>query len=458
MIGPLVSRTKSVVVLGLLLVIVSAVEGQGEKRWLAFPGAEGFGRFAVGGRGGDVYHVTNLNDDGPGSLRYGIKNAKGPRTIVFDLSGTIPLKSELRITKSNLTIAGQTAPGDGITLRDRTVSLRNCHDIIIRYLRVRLGDKNEKPGGYDTLTTDDIADVILDHVSLSWAIDGTHDLRRGKNVTVQWCLFSEALNDSIHEKGPHAMCASYRDLSGPLTLHHNLFTTCRDRHPTLGSAKEGDPLTIVDFRNNVIYNWSGTANFCDHFVNAVNNYWRPGPETNPQSLPIAMKGGLPHAARGFMAGNVFEGREDLTKDNYAALDFKRWLGPNSNYKYAGTLADWKAEPPNLGDNAPATQPARAAYEQVLARAGASRSRDAVDARVINDVRAHQGRLIDSQDQVGGWPTLKSLPVPKDSDGDGMPDAWEAAHGLNPNDPADGPRDRDNDGFTNLEEYLNSLVP
>jgi len=450
--------TRFVLMLSLSMAAASTVGAQSAQRALAFAGAEGFGRFAVGGRGGDVYHVTNLNDDGPGSLRYGIKTATGPRTIVFDLSGTILLKSELRITQSNLTIAGQTAPGDGITLRDQTVSLKNCHDIIIRYIRLRLGDKNKKPGGYDTLTTDDIADVMLDHMSLSWAIDGTHDLRRGKNVTVQWCIFSEALNDSIHEKGPHAMCASYRDLSGPLTLHHNLFTTCRDRHPTLGSAKEGDPLTIVDFRNNVIYNWSGTANFCDHFINAVNNYWRPGPETHPQSLPIAMKGSLPHAARGFMAGNIFEGHEDWTGDNYAALDFQRWLGPNSNYKYAGTPKDWKAEAADLGDNLAVTQSAQDAYERVLARAGASLRRDAVDARVINDVREHKGRLLNSQDQVGGWPTLKSLPAPKDSDGDGTPDQWETAHGLNPNDRADGPKDRNNDGYTNLEEYLNSLVP
>jgi hypothetical protein len=457
MVGPFVSRSRIIVVLSLLPVTVSGVAGESSRRLLAFPGAEGYGRFAVGGRGGAVYHVRNLDDDGPGSLRYGIKNARGPRTIVFDLSGTIQLRSELRITQSNLTIAGQTAPGDGITLRDQTVSLRNCHDIIIRYIRLRLGDKNKKPGGYDTLTTDDIADVILDHVSLSWAIDGTHDLRRGKNVTVQWCILSEALNDSIHEKGPHAMCGSYRDLSGPLTLHHNLFTTCRDRHPTLGSAKEGDPLTTVDFRNNVIYNWSATANFCDHFVHAVNNYWRPGPETDPQRLPIAMKGSLPHAARGFMAGNVFEGHADWTQDNYTALDFQRWLGPNSGYKYAGTLQDWKAEPPHLGADAPATQSAREAFEQVLARAGASLRRDTVDERVTRDVRERTGRLLNSQDQVGGWPTLRSLPAPRDADRDGMPDAWEAAHGLDPSDPTDGPKDRDHDGYTNLEEYLHSLL-
>jgi hypothetical protein len=159
-----------------------------------------------------------------------------------------------------------------------------------------------------------------------------------------------------------------------------------------------------------------------------------------------------------MAGNVFEGHDNWTQDNYAALDFERWSGPDSNYKYAGTLADWKADAPNLADNVPATQTAQDACEQVLARAGASLQRDAVDERVINNVRMHQGRLMDSQDQVGGWPILQTLPAPKDSDGDGLPDAWETIHGLNPNDPADGPRDRNNDSYTNLEEYLNSLVP
>jgi len=386
-----------------------------------------------------------------------IQTATGPRAIVFDISGTVLLKSELEIEKSYLTIAGQTAPGDGITLRDQTVSLKNCHDVIIRYIRFRLGDKNKEPGGDDTLTTNDIDNVMLDHVSMSWAIDGTHDLRRGGNMTIQWCILSEALHDSIHTKGPHAMCASYREPSGPLTLHHNLFSTCRDRHPTLGSAKEGDPLTVVDFRNNVIYNWSATANFCDHFINAINNYWRPGPETDPQRLPIAVKGGLPHAARGFMSGNIFEGRDDWTRDNYAALDFERWLGPDSNYKYAGTLADWKAKPRDLGANAPVTVSAREAFEQVLAQVGASLQRDAVDERVVGHVRTHTGRLIDSQDEVGGWPALKSRPPLKDTDRDGMPDAWEAAHDLDPSDPADGPKDRNNDGYTNLEEFLNALL-
>jgi hypothetical protein len=420
---------------------------------LAFPGAEGFGRFAKGGRGGDVYHVTTLSDSGPGSLREGIRSATGPRTIVFAVSGTIELKSRLTVDKSNITLAGQTAPGDGITLRNYTFNIKNATNVIVRYLRFRLGDENTG-GGQDTMTTDDIDHVILDHCSLSWAIDGTHDLRRGGNFTLQWCILSEALNNSLHQKGSHAMGASYRDLSGNVSLHHNLFSTCRDRHPTLGSAKS-PPQYLVDFRNNVIYNWSagGTANFCDHFVNCVYNVWRPGPMSGT-TLPIAMKGSLPDLSKGHMEGNVFEGRDELTRDNYAALDWERWLHPGTNYKYRGKLADWKSENvPLQAADTPRTQPAAEALELVLARAGASLHRDAVDARVIDNVRNRKGKVIDSPKEVGGWPALRPGTAPKDTDRDGMPDDWERAHGLNPAESADRNGDRNGDGYTNLEEYL-----
>ena len=429
----------------------------------AFTGAEGFGRLARGGRGGDVYHVVNLNDAGPGSLREGIRSAKGPRTIVFAVSGTILLKSKLVLDKSALTIAGQTAPGDGITLRDFTFQIVKAKDVVVRYLRFRLGDENKAvgaKGGDDTFNTEDVDRIIIDHCSLSWAIDGTHDLRRGGNFTLQWCIISEALNESLHSKGAHAMAASYRDLSGDVTLHHNLISTCRDRHPTLGSAQK-PPRYTVDFRNNVIYNWSkgGTSNFCDHFINCINNTWRPGPMSDPAQLPIAMKGSLPDLAKGYMSGNVFEGRADLTRDNYAALDFHRWLKPVGNYAYAGKLADWKASAPAaLGANLPMTQSAAEAYELVLARAGASLHRDAVDLRVTADVHQRRGKLINSPSQVGGWPALRSAPAPLDTDRDGMPDAWETARGLDPHNPADRNADRDADGYTNLEEYLSSLVP
>lgn len=428
----------------------------------AFPGAEGFGRIAQGGRGGDVYHVTTLADSGPGSLRDGIRSATGPRTIVFDVSGTIQLKSRVTLDKSFVTIAGQTAPGDGITLRDFTFHIQDAHDIVVRYLRFRLGDENKSQGargGDDTVNTEDIDRVIFDHCSLSWAIDGTHDLRRGGNFTLQWCIVSEALNHSLHNKvGGHAMAASYRDLSGPITLHHNVFSTCRDRHPTLGSAI-GPPQYVVDFRNNVIYNWSkgGTANFADHFINCVNNVWRPGPMTDVTAQPIAMKGSLPDLARGYLSGNVFEGRTDLTRDNYAALNFERWLKPKGKYAYTGKLADWKADAPDLGANMPITQSAGEAFERVLAQAGASLHRDAVDTRVIENVRKKQGNLLDSQSEVGGWPTLHSHSALTDNDGDGMPDEWEKTHGLDAHNPEDRNGDRNSDGYTNLEEYLNNIV-
>lgn len=427
----------------------------------AFSGAEGFGRGAQGGRGGDVFHVTTLADAGAGSLREGIRSATAPRTIVFDISGTVQLKRQLTLDKSFMTIAGQTAPGEGITLRDFTFQIKDAHDVVVRYLRFRLGDENKSKGaagGDDTVNTEDIDRVIFDHCSLSWAIDGTHDLRRGGNFTLQWCIISEALNRSIHSKGRHAMGASYRNLTGPITLHHNLFSTCRDRHPTLGSAVK-PPQYTVDFRNNVIYNWSkgGTTNFADHFINCINNIWRPGPMTDSAALPIAMKGSLPDLARGHMSGNIFEGRDDLTRDNYTALDFDRFLGPHGKYAYAGKLTDWKADALELGANMPATQAAAEAYDLVLARAGASLHRDAVDKRIIENVRQKQGKLLDSQAEVGGWPVLGSHRALPDSDGDGMPDVWETSRGLDPHDAQDRNGDINGDGYTNLEKYLNSIV-
>jgi hypothetical protein len=428
----------------------------------AFPGAEGFGRFASGGRGGDVYAVTNLSDSGPGSLREGFLSAKGPRTIVFGVSGTIQLKSRLLLDKSNITIAGQTAPRDGITLRDYTFQIKNATNVIVRYLRLRLGDQNKPKGargGDDTFNTEDIDQVIVDHCSLSWAIDGTHDLRRGGNFTMQWSIISEALNNSLHNKGSHAMGASYRNPSGNVSLHHNLYATCRDRHPSLGSQND-PPQFIVDFRNNIDYNWSdpGSCNFCDSFINCINNLWRPGPMTDPFKLPIAMKGGLPDMAKGHMEGNVFERRDDLTRNNYAALDFHRWLRPDSKYKYRGTVKDWKVDKAaELGASMPQTQSAAQAAELVLAYAGASLHRDGVDQRIIEDVRQRTGNVIDSQEQVGGWPLLRSLPAPLDSDHDGMPNDWEKAHGLNPNDPSDRNTVPGGDGYTNLEKFLNRLA-
>ncbi len=434
-----------------------ASKPSGSNDQIAFPGAEGFGRFAKGGRGGDVYHVTNLNDGGIGSLRYGIQTAKGPRTIVFDLSGTIVLNSPLHVDKSNLTIAGQTATAGGITLANATLVVENCHDVILRYLRVRVGDRTTQPGDVaDGITSTVIENSIFDHLSISWGIDSNHDSDYSKNVTIQWCISAEPLNHSTQLKSAHAMCSSYMNLRGPLSVHHNIYATGRERHPTLGATVEGHHL--LDFRNNLIYNWTGTANFGDDEIYAVNNYFKPGPETDPSQQPIAMKGRQPHAAKGVMSGNYFEGNEEWTRDNYSALDFKRWLYPGSKYKYEGKLADWKlAKPQDLGDNMPQTDPVQAAYESILKRAGASAPRDAVDARIFSDIRNGTGSVIDSQEQVGGWPRLPFSIPPRDTDRDGMPDDWETTRQLDAKNPEDRNADRDRDGFTNLEEFLSGLV-
>lgn len=427
----------------------------GEKQ-LAFPGAEGFGRFARGGRGGDVYHVTTLADDGSGSLREGIRRATGPRTIVFDLSGTIELKSRLVVDKSYITIAGQSAPGDGICLRDHTFRIKNASHIIVRYLRFRLGDRNKpRPSGDDCINTDDVDQVIFDHISASWGIDGNHDLRRGGNFTLQWSIYAEALNDSLHGKGTHAMLASFRDLTAGISLHHNLFASSGERHPTLGGSPRTDPQAIIDFRNNVVYNVEGATNLGNCKINFVNNYYRPGPNTPANHRPVAVKTENRGALKAYLAGNLFEGAGNLNLDNFAAIDFARWI--NGNYLQT-TLSDVRADSEfNLAHNRPHTQSATDAYESVMRSSGASLSRDAADTRLVNRIRDRSHRSIDSQEEVGGWPDLRSVSAPSDHDGDGMPDKWELACGLNTRDRADGNSDRDKDGYTNLEEYLNSLV-
>ncbi len=424
---------------------------------LAFPGAEGYGRFAKGGRGGDVYHVTNINDSGPGSFRDGIDSAKGPRTIVFEVSGTIELKSQIRIQNQGLTIAGQTAPGDGITFKDNKLGFSKSSDIIVRYIRVRLGDKNKpRPSGPDAVSVDDCDNLIFDHVSTSWGIDGNQDTGNCKNYTFQWSILSEGLHNSLHHKGAHGMCGSFRKPESNTTIHHSIFATSRDRHPSL-SGNQDEPHWIIDFRNNIIYNWSagGTANVGDAQLNLINNIFRPGPETGT-TLPIAMKCHTAYAAHGYMSGNIFDERPELTANNYAAIDMERWA---DNYKYLGTLEHWKVDKVfDTGPNAPATHSTEEARRLVLAHAGASLVRDAVDKRLINDIKNRTGKLLDSQDEVGGWPELKSKPAPKDADRDGMADAWETANNLDPKDPEDRNGDADKDGYTNLEEYLNSLCP
>ena len=442
----------------LLFSVASGIASGQDTETIAFPGAEGYGRFAKGGRGGDVYIVTHLNDDGSGSLRNGIEKMNGPRTIVFAVSGTIELKDAINITNSYLTIAGQTAPGDGICLKDYGLKLKDVNNIIMRYVRIRMGDQNKgSSSGADCITSSNISDVIFDHVSAGWGIDAIQDNREGGNFTLQWSIYGETLHDTIHYEGlPHSKLGSFRETTKNISLHHNLLHSTHARHPSMGGAELTPEDLIIDFRNNLIYNSGGTTNLGGARRSVINNYYKNGPDTNTSDLPMRIKAkpGKGPSPTGFTSGNVFTWHQGWTKDNYSAIQYVQ-----DGDKYLSTSqAEWEL-PGELvdGDDKPATDTAKDAYRRVLKYAGASKSRDACDQRIINEVKTGTGKVPDSQDDVGGWPILKSLPPPTDSDKDGMPDEWETAKGLNPKDAEDRNEDRDSDGFTNLEEYINSLV-
>ena len=383
---------------------------------------------------------------------------KGPRTIVFDIGGLIRLKDELRINKIKyLTIAGQTAPGKGITVADRNVIVKDCSHIILRYLRIRLGDEN-KPEKFksDVFTAEDSDHMILDHLSFSWGIDGNGDFRGLKHTTLQWMIFSEGLHKSLHAKGVgHAMCSSFRESEGPATFHHNIYTTSRNRHPsTAGGAQ------IMEFANNVNYNWSGCQNLSGEQYNLINNYYKAGPMKGSR-LPIRYKSkDLKPVSHGYFSGNYFDGLpEKYNEDNYTAIDLES-DGPDGKYKNT-TRKFYEVKKRFDAGKYKLTniETAEEAYASCLKKSGCSLVRDKVDDRIIKNIIKGTGKVIDSQKDVGGFDLYPSVvrPIGFDTDQDGVPDKWEKKVGLNPQDPSDGNKDRNNDGFTNLEEYINSLT-
>lgn len=417
----------------------------------AFPGAEGFGKFAIGGRGGRVIAVTNLNDAGPGSLRAACE-AEGPRTAVFRVSGTIPLESELKIKHPYLTIAGQTAPGDGICVAHRNVKC-DAENVVIRYMRFRPGDvsgvESDGFGG-------ECSHSIIDHCTVSWGIDETLSINKANNFTVQWCMISESLFNSLHKKGHHGYGGLWGGPGG--SWHHNILAHHSSRNPR---ASGNEISGLMDCRNNVIYNWGFNSAYGGEMWprNWVNNYYKPGPATEPK---VRQRIFLQKDARGRMYadGNFVWGSPAVSRDNWnGGIDF----APDGD----ATEATLRSDTPYVV--APVrTETAEEAYESVLAQAGASLVRDTVDARIIEEIRtgtAKYGKtwrgggngIIDSQADVGGWPELKTAPAPADGDGDGMPDEWELRQRLDPQAPDDGVLDQDEDGYTNLEEYLNSLA-
>jgi len=417
---------------------------------LAFPGAEGAGRFAAGGRGGKVITVTNLDDAGPGSLRAAI-DTKGPRTILFAISGTIKLATTLRIREGQVTIAGQSAPGGGITLRDHTLEIA-ADDVVIRYIRSRLGDESKTEG--DAIWIVKGSRIILDHVSASWSVDETLSASANYtkpdqgffDLTVQWSIIANSLTHSLHAKGEHGYGSLIRGGRGSrISFHHNLWANHEARMPRPGNytGPDIDPQgAFFDFRSNVFYNWGGSHSGYNADkatlarYNFVDNSYVAGPQSDK---PIAFDESN-MLAKAWFAGNSMNGA--IPADPWSLVTGVQPEG----YRLAAPIEVAPVKP----------ESAMAAYPRVLAEAGASKARDSVDFAIIAGVRDRTGHQIDSQSEVGGWPVLATAPAPRDSDGDGMPDAWERSHGLDPR-KSDSAGDRDHDGFTNIEEYLNSLV-
>jgi pectate lyase len=431
----------------LILIIVLLSPTFIRAKQLAFPGAEGYGRFALGGRGGQVLFVTNLNDKGPGSLRAAIE-AQVARIIVFNISGTIELQSELRIVHPRITIAGQTSPGDGICLRKYPLII-SADDAVVRFIRVRLGDEAGRMA--DGIGVRDAKNVIVDHCSVSWTLDEAVNTYHGtKNVTVQWCLISESLHDSRLREG-HGFAASLGGIN--TSYHHNLLANNAGRNPSIAGEKR-DPTINLDFRNNVVFNWEHRKlDGRPESINVVNNYYKAGPASREDRTIVKIQcledGSF---GRWHVQGNILENHVQSRRRN----GLVRIDAPNMSPESA--MVD---EPV---DSAPVvTQTAEAAFENVLLYAGAIRAkRDSHDERIVREVRSGRttfgNGIIASQTDVGGWPELLSTQPQQDIDADGMPDEWERRFSPKGDLSLQSSSDLDSDGYTNVEEYLNQTDP
>ncbi len=434
-----------------ILVLAFAVTSVFAENPLAFPGAEGYGSVSIGGRGGKIIEVTNLNDNGPGSFRTAVEDSL-PRIVVFKVSGTIELKSELRITQSFLTIAGQSAPGDGICLKNYPLIIDGTEHITIRGIRIRPGIESGLIGSeIDGLQIRNSQYVIVDHCTVSWSVDEMLNTWHGsKDITIQWCIFAEPLNRSIHEKGAHGFGATIGGIRA--SYHHNLFANSTGRNPSIGGNRV-EKTELMDYRNNVIYNYCHRT--CDGkptSINMVNNYYKPGPGTKASvmkrvaKLDDASKYGF--TSKWYIDGNFIEGFPEIEKNN---IDLGVEIDGEQNK--ADVLA---TEPfPTLSVK---TETATEAFHSVIQNAG-NFQHDSWEKRLIDEVKTgsvHFGDgYIDKVEDSGSWPILKSSEAPVDTDHDGMPDTWELQHKLDPKNPIDG-LEKNDEGHTNVEVYLNGL--
>ncbi len=438
----------------------------------AFPGAEGAGAFATGGRGGQIVYVTSLEDDKSieGSLRWAV-GQRSPKIIQFKVAGIIDLKAPLKISKGDVTIAGQSAPGDGICIKGYPFII-GADNVVIRYLRFRMGDENKVQD--DALKANKVNNVIIDHCSMSWSTDECASFYDNENFTLQWCLIAESLRNSVHKKGSHG----YGGIWGgqTVTFHHNLLAHHDSRNPRFcGSRYSNQPeLEKVDFRNNVIYNWGQNSAYAGEggTYDLVNNYYKPGPATLAKKGKVRYRILAPNDKAGkntedrvwgrfYVSGNFMFGHEDVTKNN--SLGVHPDPTDSASVIPGDLLAKTEFKMPFV-----TTQKAEDAYNDVLKFAGASFKRDVVDTRIVNEVKngtftfkgsnGSDNGIIDSQSDVGGWPEYKcnSKDILKDSDEDGMPDVWEEKHKLNKNNKEDGYAFTLDKNYTNVEIYLNEL--
>ncbi len=439
----------------------------------AFPEAQGFGAYAKGGRGGAIMFVTNLNDTGSGSLRACVE-ASGPRICVFRIGGTIELKSSLDIRNPFVTIAGQTAPGGGITLKTAPTNNKGlivirdtAHDTIMRYIRSRPG-----AGGPDGDTLDAItintSDVILDHISASWGVDETVNTwyPTAERITVQWSIISEGLSNSIHPQGEHSKGFLMGDYNKNISVHHTLFAHNMDRHPEI----KGDPAGVIEAVNNVVYNYGWRSilvsdNNGKARVNIIGNYIKPGPDS-PSIYEITYYNSIGAGVSMFIRGNVGPHRQQDSNGSFTRSNGGEWsvVSPGT----ADTNLVTTAFPTSQA--AVTIEPALSAYSRVTADAGNSKAllcdgtmqlrRDAVDTRIVNDTLQGTGHIIDSPAEVGGWPVLAGGNACPDTDSDGMSDTWEQQmfQSLSRGSNVQSTSDYDSDGYTDVEEFLNGSDP